>query len=159
MSSIQTIKRRFCIDPQFLDKNYKISLFKKIKETTTDECNKEYGYFLDVKRILKITDNNISSNSEIVFIVEFEVETLLPEKGKEFEGTVCMIFNSGVFVNIKNKLKVLIPISQLTNYSYNNTENIFVSENKTIKKDDIINICILDIKYSKKQFSCFGKII
>ena len=162
MSSLQNIHRRVCIEPEFLVKNYKEHLFKKIKETSENECSKEYGYFLDVKRIIKILDNNITSNSEIVFTVEFEVETLLPIKGKEFEGVICMIFNSGIFVNIKNKLKVLIPLTELTNYIYDSSKNIFImkDDDKNILKKDInINICILDMKYSKKQFSCFGKII
>ena len=73
-----------------------------------------------------------------------------------------MIFNSGIFVNIKNKLKVLIPLTELTNYIYDSSKNIFImkDDDKNILKKDInINICILDMKYSKKQFSCFGKII
>ena len=151
MTSLQIIKRRVCLEPEFLDKNYKTYLFQKIKDTAKNECSKDYGYFLD-----------ITSNSEIVFTVEFEVETLLPIKGKEFEGTICMIFNSGIFVNIKNKLKVLIPITELSNYTYDSSKNIFVLKDKEediLKKDSIINICILDIRYSKKQFSCFGKII
>lgn len=162
MSSLQNIRRRVCIEPEFLVKNYKEYIFKKIKETTDNECSKEHGYFLDVKRITKILDNNITSNSEIVFTVEFEVETLLPIKGKEFEGTICMIFNSGIFVNIKNKLKVLIPLTELTNYIYDSSKNIFVlkDDNENILKKDIdIFISILDMRYSKKQFSCFGKII
>ena len=162
MTSLQIIKRRVCLEPEFLDKNYKTYLFQKIKDTAKNECSKDYGYFLDIKRILKIVDNDITSNSEIVFTVEFEVETLLPIKGKEFEGTICMIFNSGIFVNIKNKLKVLIPITELSNYTYDSSKNIFVLKDKEediLKKDSIINICILDIRYSKKQFSCFGKFI
>jgi DNA-directed RNA polymerase subunit E'/Rpb7 len=162
MSSLQIIRKRVCIEPEFLTKNYKDFLFKKIKETTNNECSKEHGYFLDVKRIVKIIDNNITSNSEIVFIVEFEVETLLPIKDKEFEGTICMIFNSGIFVNIKNKLKVLIPLSELTNYTYDSSKNVFIMKDdceNILKKDINIKITILDLRYSKKQFSCFGKII
>ena len=70
-----------------------------------------------------------------------------------------MIFNGGVFVIVKNKLKVLIPVSELTNYTYNVADNTFYFKDKILKKGDTIDISILDMKYSKKQFSCFGKII
>jgi DNA-directed RNA polymerase subunit E'/Rpb7 len=159
MTSLKIIKKRICLEPEFLDKNYKSYLFDKIKNLHKEECSRENGYFLEIKRIINIVDNNISSNSEIVFIVEFEAEILLPEKGKEFEGVICMIFNGGVFVIVKNKLKVLIPVSELNNYSYNSTDNTFISKDKILKKGDDIKISILDMKYSKKQFSCFGKII
>ena len=56
MSSLQNIRRRVCIEPEFLVKNYKEYIFKKIKETTDNECSKEHGYFLDVKRITKISN-------------------------------------------------------------------------------------------------------
>ena len=56
MSSLQNIRRRVCIEPEFLVKNYKEYIFKKIKETTDNECSKEHGYFLDVKRITKIIE-------------------------------------------------------------------------------------------------------
>jgi DNA-directed RNA polymerase subunit E'/Rpb7 len=159
MSSTKIIRKRVCLEPELLDKNYEDSLYDKIKNLHKEECSKEHGYFLEIKRIVNIVDNNISSSSEIVFIVEFEAETLLPEKGKEFEGVICMIFNGGVFVIVKNKLKVLIPVSELINYSYNTTDNTFYFKDKILKKGDTIDISILDMKYSKKQFSCFGKII
>ena len=159
MTSLKIIKKRICSEPEFLDNNYKSYLFDKIKNLNKEECSREHGYFLEIKRIINIVDNNISSNSEIVFIVEFEAETLLPEKGKEFEGVICMIFNGGVFVIVKNKLKVLIPVSELNNYTYNSTDNTFIFKDKILKKGDDIKISILDMKYSKKQFSCFGKII
>ena len=163
MSTLRIIKKNIALDPQFLDNNYKTYLLKKLKDIIKNECNKEYGYYLDLKRIVCIKDNSITSNSEIIFTIEFEVETLLPVKDKEFEGTICMIFVSGVFVNIKNKLKVLLPITELKNYTYCNLTNTFISNDensryKILKKNENIRIKILDLKYSKKQFSCFGKI-
>jgi DNA-directed RNA polymerase subunit E'/Rpb7 len=164
MTTLRIINKKITLDPQYLDSNYKTYLLQKLKDNIKNECNKEYGYYLDLKRIVSIKDNNITSNSEIIFNVEFEVETLLPIKDKEFEGTICMIFISGVFVNIKNKLKVLLPITELKNYTYCSSTNTFISNNeknkyKSLKKDDVITVKILDLKYSKKQFSCFGKII
>ena len=69
-----------------------------------------------------------------------------------------MIFSAGIFVNIKDIFKILIPLNELKNYVYDNTENKFVKDNKIIKVGDIIKVIIIDTKYSKKSFSCFGKI-
>jgi DNA-directed RNA polymerase subunit E'/Rpb7 len=162
MSSIQTITRRFCLEPRYLDKNYEENLLEKIKDITNNECSREYGYFINIIKILKIKDIDITRNSEIVCNTEFQAETLFPVKGKEFTGTIGMIFNSGVFVIIKNKLKVLIPLDQLSEYTFDNINNTFVmnkDSDKLLKKDGKIKISILDIRYSKNQFSCFGKII
>lgn len=164
MSTLNLIKKRICLEPEYLDHNYKAYLFKKIKDNIQNECDKEHGYYIDLKRIIKIDDNIITSNSQIIFNVEFEAETLLPEKDKEIEGAICMIFPSGVFINVKNKLKILLPISELSSYAYDQKSNSFISKDiksryKSLNKDDNIIIKILDLKYSKKQFSCFGKII
>lgn len=162
MSSLQIIRRRVCLESEFLNPNYKEHLFKKIKETSDNACTEMDGYLLNITRIIKIVENKITSNSENVFVVEFEAETLLPTKGKEFEGIAFMIFHSGIFVNIKGKLKVLIPLNELEDYTYDSSKNIFIlkDDNENIlKKDMTVKISIVDMRYLNKQFSCYGKII
>ena len=154
------IERRICVDPQYLNKNIKHAIFEKIKESSKNECTKENGYILDVIKIIKIKDNYISNvNSEIVFIVEFEVITLKPDIGKKLSGNVCMVFSGGLFINIKDKIKVLVPINSLKNYNFGPAKKNFFNKTNTIKEGDLISIVITGIKYSKKNFSCFGDII
>ena len=82
-------------------------MFEKIKTISNNECTKENGYVLDVKKIIDIVDNYISNvNSEIIFIVNIEAEILKPEINKEFTDKVSMIFSGGIFIDIKNKMKV-----------------------------------------------------
>ena len=69
-----------------------------------------------------------------------------------------MIFSGGVFVNVENMMKVLIPESNLKDYKFDPVETSFKYKNNTIKKDDNITVCISGVKYSKKKFSCFGTI-
>ena len=95
-------------------------------EITKNLCNKEHGYILKINKIIKIKENNITSNGELEFLLDFEADTLYPEKDKIFEGNVCMIFSAGIFVNIKDIFKILIPLNELKNYVYDNTENKFV---------------------------------
>ena len=67
MSTLRIINKKITLDPQYLDSNYKTYLLQKLKDNIKNECNKEYGYYLDLKRIVSIKDNNITSNSEIIF--------------------------------------------------------------------------------------------
>jgi DNA-directed RNA polymerase subunit E'/Rpb7 len=154
------LERRICIEHQFLDSNIKVHLLEKIKKTILNECTKDYGYILDVKRIIKINDNYISNaNCDIIFSVLFEVENLKPENGKQFKGEVCMIFGGGIFINIKNKQKVLIPITNLKDYTYNQSEKTFKKGSKIIKENDVLELIITGTKYSKQKFSCFGNLV
>ena len=156
MTTIVVLEKKISIESEFLFKNLKEHLFNKLKRMYENECTKDNGYFLKINKILRIKDNFISSNCENIFNVEFEAETLKPEIGKKINGTVCMIFSGGIFVNVENMMKILIPESNLKDYKFDQTETSFKCKNKTIKKDDDITVCISGVKYSKKKFSCFG---
>ena len=158
MTSI--IEKRICLDHENLNSDIRKCIYEKIKESINNECTKEHGYILGVKRLIKIKDNYISNvNCDNIFIVEIEAYTLKPEIGKKFKGEVCMIFNGGIFLNIKNKQKVLIPVSTLKNYSYDTTNRRFQNNKKQISVGDEINVEITGTKYSKQSFSCFGNMI
>jgi DNA-directed RNA polymerase subunit E'/Rpb7 len=156
MSEIVVLEKKISIESEFLYKNLKDHLFNKLKKIYENECTKDNGYFLKINKILKIKDNFISSNCENIFNVEFEAETLKPEIGKKIQGIVCMIFSGGIFINVENMMKILIPESNLKEYKFYQTETSFKYKNNIIKKDDIITVCISGVKYSKKKFSCFG---
>ena len=162
MSSTIVIQRKICLEPEYLDKNIKTHLLNKLISSFTNECNKEHGYILKVNRIVDIKDNYISSNCEHIFILNVEIETLKPEIDKELVGTICMIFSGGIFLNVKNKLKVLVPITTLSEYTFDQANNCFINkddENKIIKQGDELKVLISGMKYSKQNFSCFGKLI
>ena len=160
--STSIIERRICIEAEYLDQNVLDHVLNKIRHTCKNECTKEDGYIIDVNKIVNVKNNYISNvNSDIVFIVAFEAEILKPEVGKQFTDKVCMIFSGGIFINIKDKFKVLIPQSCLDKYTYESTTKMFVhnDNNTSIKEDDIITIVITVMKYSKKNFSCIGNIV
>ena len=162
MTTTVILERKICIDSEYIDKNIRNNILLKIKEITNNECSKSEGYFLNIIKIICIKDNYISPNCENIFIVEFEAETLKPDIGTKFIGEVCMIFPGGVFLNIKNKLKVLIPSGTLTNYDFNQINNCFINKihkKKEINVKDELTVIISGSKYSKKNFSCFGNLI
>jgi DNA-directed RNA polymerase subunit E'/Rpb7 len=163
MISKIVIEKKICLNSEYLSGDIKSHLLNKIRDMTLNECTKDYGYFLNVNKIDRIKDNFISSNCENVFSVLFEVDVLKPEINKVFMGKVCMIFLNGIFINIKDKLKVLIPISAITEYKFDQENKCFnlidlkdKKKKKVIKNDDELNVIISGIKYSKKNFSCFG---
>ena len=96
------MERRVCVDNDQLNSNIYSHILTKIKENTVNECTKEHGYILDIKKLICVKDNYISNvNCDTIFIVEFLAETLKPEIGKRFDGQVCMVFPGGIFLNIK----------------------------------------------------------
>lgn len=154
------IEQRVCVDNHDLTSNIKECILQKVKDISIGTCSKENGYILDVKRVVKIKDNYISSvNCESIFIVSVEVETLKPENGKAFDGEVCMIFSGGVFLNIKDKQKVLIPITNLKEYTYSQACKTFKKDKETIKEGDKLRVLITGTKYFKQAFSCFGTLV
>ncbi len=162
MTSIVAIEKRLCINPSFLGRKLKSQIFNFLKEITKDECTKENGYIIEIIKINRIKNNYISGNNcEIIFEVDINAEVLKPEINKIFTDKVCMIFSGGIFIDVKNKFKVLIPLAYLHNLSFDQEEKHFKNE-KTgfiIKENDIIDVKITGIKFSKNNFSCFGELI
>jgi len=162
MTTIVTIEKRLCINPSFLGKKLKSQLFNFLKEITKNECTKENGYIIEVKKINRIKNNYISGNNcEIIFEVDIDAEILKPEINKIFTDKVCMIFSGGIFIDVKNKFKVLIPLVYLYGLVFDQENKNFKNE-KTgfiIKENDVIDVKITGIKFSKNNFSCFGELI
>jgi DNA-directed RNA polymerase subunit E'/Rpb7 len=157
---IVNIKHKIYIDAKYLDSNIKEHLLNKIKRTEVGQCYIDYGYILDVIKIINIGDNTISSvNSFVVFDVTFEAYVLKPKIGDIFSGSVCMLFQHGIFVDVKNKLKVLIPAESMKTYVYENDCFLNIKENSKIVRSSEISIRINMIKYEKKEFSCIGELV
>ena len=155
------IERKVCVEPEFLYCDLNAKILEKVKKVFENECTQENGYILKINKISRIKDNYISNvNSSIVFIVDIDVDNLKPEIDAVYTDKVSMIFSGGIFINIKNKIKLLIPISSLKNYKFEQSTKTFVKDDKTaIKENDEIKIKITGIKYSKKNFNCFGELI
>lgn len=155
-----TMIKKICLPSEFLYQDYKKALFQRAKEICENDCSRDYGYVLSVHKIKKIIDNYISNvNSSVIFEIELEIDNLKPEINDIFKGNVCMVFGGGLFINIKDKMKVLIPISSLNNYKFDSTKKIFQDGKNIIKENDEIKVKIIGIKYAKKNFNCFGELI
>lgn len=147
------IERRIYLEPRYLDQNIMSHLLAKIIEETSNECTKEYGHILSVKRIVEVI--NIE---DTIFTVRFEAETLKPEPGAKFTGIVCMVYKDGIFVNIADKQKMLIPSITLKGYIFDDNLEQYVKNKIKIKEGDEIQVIVTATKYNKQNFSCVGSL-
>lgn len=158
---ITEITQKVSINSKYLDSNISHHLLKKIKKNMEGKCYLDYGYIIKVKNIIDIGSNIIAPATLMaVYTVKYEADVIKPVKGLILSGKICMIFKQGIFVNILDKMKVLIPENNIKGYKFN--DDIFVSEDKD--KDDLVintkvEIEITMVKYEKKSFSCIGKIL
>lgn len=158
------IEKRICLESRFLDSNYEQHLLNKANQDTKNECSQKYGFIIRIVKIDKILDHEINRvNADNVFTVKFEAETLKPEPDKIFRGSVCMVYKDGIFINVLNKQKILIPAYVLAdNYSFNEEKNLYISNNDPddiIKEGTILNVKITASQYNNLNFSCFGTIV
>ncbi len=156
------IERRISLESRYLDNNIKDHLLRKTQMLTKEECNKTYGHILGINKIVEITRHEISRmNSDNIFTVKFEAETLKPDPDSLLTGDVCMVYKDGVFISILNRQKVLIPRMYLDDYDFNDVLNRYKHKesDKTISEGDQITIKVTASQYNKSGFSCFGSIV
>lgn len=156
---IRTINQKVSIEPQYLDSNISNHVLKKLKDNMEGKCTLDNGHILSVNKIIKLGENTIGcANSFVIFNVLYEVTVLKPEKNQILSGTVCMVFQHGIFVDIMGKLKVLIPATSMPKLKYTSEKDIFVGDNITISNKTEVTIEITATQYEKKQFSCIGRL-
>jgi DNA-directed RNA polymerase subunit E'/Rpb7 len=153
------ITRNICIEPKCLHKGIKDEIFLKLKQLTKLECSKEYGHVLNILDNIEIKNNCIAnSNSDLIFTVTFEAENFKPEIKGRYKAKIIRVLKDGIFLNIKNVQKVLIPACSLEGFEY--SEQKFIKKKLVLKEDDSVECEIIDIKYSPiKFFACIGKLI
>jgi DNA-directed RNA polymerase subunit E'/Rpb7 len=151
------LKRKVIISPEYLDDKLMTNIVKILKDNVSNECSEKDGYIISIGKIKKVMDACITSaNSDIVLNVIFDAQNLKPKVGDIFEGNVNMIFDKGIFVFVKSKLKILISFSSLEGYSYDSSKNVFFNDSGVINIGDMIKVKISGVRYDKKNFNCFG---
>ena len=154
---IVTLVRRICLHSQYLDKDLQHHLLQELIKTTRNECGKEYGHLISVKKINKIMNHKIGRvNGDNVFTVEFDVLVLHPIVDTELPGVVCMVYQDGIFVNILEKQKMLIPATSLKMYKFNGELSIYESHAHSIGVGDDVEVVVTASQYSDGCFSCLG---
>lgn len=158
-SSTEIITTKASISYDLLNANLDDNIFKKLYTLYNGTCSKEYGYILNVKRLVSINDNIISSsNSNIIFDVSLEIEYIKPVLNQILTGKISMIFEKGLFIDIIDKFKILLPSINIPDYIYDKDKFLTKDRKHILSKGDIIKIIITQLKYENHQFKCIGKL-
>lgn len=154
------LEKRILLDSKYLTKDIKQHICNKLVKVTKEECSKDYGYIIEIIKILEIKGHEIGRvNFDNIFTVIFEAYILNPVSGAEFEGVVCLIYKDGVFVNILDKQKMLIPKESIKDYKFDEDKNIYKKGDSVITQDTKVKVRVTASQYRKKSFSCFGSLI
>jgi DNA-directed RNA polymerase subunit E'/Rpb7 len=160
---IKIIKQQVSIECKFLDSEIKTHVLSKLVNKMVGCWTLDYGYILDVKRVISLGKCYINpATSSTTIEVTYEIDTLKPEKDLVLNGTVCMIFNNGLFVDIYEKMKVLIPsnsMNKIQGLEYNDSLKTFSNSEKTIGENDFVQIKLTSVQYTDKKYICIGILI
>lgn len=131
---------RKCIEyiPDLQNPTHRI--LERFQQKYTNTCSKEYGYILQVIRVVQIFSSRISIyNANIIVECDIEVECLKPKIGEQVHGTIQQIFPQGLIVLIENCMKVFIP-----------------SPKGQYHKQQEIQFMIVQTRFQKGKYDCIG---
>lgn len=146
------------LKPEKLTSNYKQNILEEYISLNKNKCSESEGYISSIDSIVSIEDNMISNGSSYIsFTVNFDMMFFKPKVNTEYSSKVCMIFVNGIFVNIEDKFKVLIP-NDVIDYKYDRENNIYKNETTghIINLNDTIKVLLTDLKYVNKNFIGIG---
>ena len=149
-----TLRRKISIHPSYMSTTVREQVFEKLDSELTGKCTHTNGYVISVDPDVVILNNQIISDGHILCDVEFKVQTLKPYVGQVLDGTACMIFADGIFVEV-HKMKVLVPASKITNHTYDISTGEFVGKT-TISNGQNVKVKLEQIKYDQRGFNCIG---
>lgn len=157
------IHRRVCLEPQYLDSNVLTHLLDTVKRSTVRECTAEYGYILDVTRIVRVLNNRIASaNSDIVFSLVFEAKTFHPSVNDNVQGTVCKVVPQGFMVKVHGKNIIFVPLMLLPRDStYHDTPHSHIVNGETCvnyEADKDITVSITSARYVDHKYQYLAKL-
>ena len=154
------LSKRIILESKYLTHDIDNYICDKLIKNTQNECSKEYGHIVEVIKILNIEGHEIGRvNFDNIFNVKFEAFVLNPTPNSEFECEVCLLYKDGIFVNIMERQKMLIPRKELNNYDYDETNMKYVNEEEEIVIGSKLKVKVTASQYRKKNFSCFGKLV
>lgn len=149
-----SIERRVELPAKYLSSNIKTHIINKVRKDTATECTKEYGYILKVYEKIEILENE-----NTVFRIRFWADTLIPKKGEKMTGLICMVYPSGIFIEIEGKQQVLVAKSSLEGYVYDDNEKTYTKKDHVLEEKSQVTVLIKDLKYSDGMYRCFGSLV
>lgn len=155
------VTRNICLNHQFLNADIEKNILSELQKNLSDQCTKEYGYFISIDRLKNIKNNHVTSGtSDVIIEVEFEITNLKPDIGIIYTGKICQISHIGILLKVQDKLKALIPYTYLSDYEFDQKMKAYVHEknSKLILEGENIQIEVVDFKYAKSEYQVIAKL-
>lgn len=149
--------------PNKMDKNYYEHIMEVIREKYQQKCIVNYGYIISINKIHRILSDDIGTiipSAQI--LVEICCKVFLPKINMKFNACIDIIFTHGIFIH-RDKIRILIPMINIENKwkikkDFSSCFLVHKETNNTLKKGDIINICLVDVRFEKDGYSCIGEL-
>jgi DNA-directed RNA polymerase subunit E'/Rpb7 len=155
-----TITSTIEIEPKYLHSGIKDIITKKISEKYCKKSVQKYGYVIEVNNVNVLSNQMSRVNLNVMFNVRFTLNCFNPTEGKELDSKVLMVFDHGIMCE-EYGVRILIPKTSFDGTIKDGIVKIKTGtkDGKLIKKDDIIRICLMTVKYDKRNFSAIANLI
>lgn len=141
------------IQPGDLDKNIKEFLLEQLNINKEKLHSNENGYIINFKKIISYTNKISHITGNIIFTTKAVASVVKPSKGTILNANVTMLINHGILCQYKN-IKIWIPSDKMNGYKF--AHGIYNKGKDVIKKDDEIQVNILETRYEDHKFSCIA---
>ena len=156
----EIIQLPISLPPDKMDKDFKMHMLHSIRSKYESTCIQKYGYVLKVIEISRICSSSIASLvPNATFGVKVRMLTFFPKIGMHFKITIDLIVSHGIFIQ-RNKIRIIVPLVSMEGWTLQKdfSGQHLVSGTSRLRKGDIVDIILTEIRFEKDGFSCIGNI-
>jgi DNA-directed RNA polymerase subunit E'/Rpb7 len=158
MNKSVQLSRSVFISPNFIDSNimkYILSILKTKYEKT---CHESDGLILSIDKIIDVKNMISKDSCYIIFDINFQATVIKPEKDLVLTLKPSYLLDSkGIFGKIYDNINIFVPEIKMENWKYSNDS--YIKKNKTINKDTLIQVKIIDIKFNSTKYNCICSLL
>lgn len=115
---IKTITLSVSIEPEHLCKNIRNHILDKIRKKLIGTSTYDCGFISSVSNIVLVDNKIPPSMLLIIYTVRCDVEcNKIPVNGRA-SGRVAMLFPTHIFLNVGDRLQILVPVEDMKGYRY-----------------------------------------
>ena len=154
-----TLTQQITIEPEDMNSRLKSTILDLLVQRSVGKCTAANGYTVRVEPEFKLLSNKINAFGVGIFTVQYTVVSLKPAPGMEMDGTVCMVFDGGLLLDVEERMKVLIPSENLKGYKFSADNSCFVKKSRKLSEGSVVTVKISRAEFRDGQFNCFGELV
>lgn len=156
---------KISILPQSLTSNYIQEIHEYINSNVLNVVSKNHGYILSYRDLEVVS--NVVKRGIVVFHIAFNADCLIPRVDSVMTGTVAILNQLGIFIDVCGRLKILVNKNTLVGYEFREVREsrdcrmlmyMHAESGKSIRIGDTLNIRIKMVKYENGMYKCFGTV-